>query len=255
MKILAVGDIVGEGGLEKLKKELKPIQEEEKIDFTVVNAENCSGGSGLTQKDYNELCKLPIDVMTMGNHTWGKADIYKFINNNPRLIRPANYSKGVPGSGYTVIQKNGKKFLVINLIGRTGMQVLSDNPFTTVDKILSKEKADYIIVDFHAEATAEKLAMAYYLDGRVNVLFGTHTHVQTADEMIMEKGTGYITDLGMTGPTQSIIGMDIKASLKRFLTSIPERYKLAEGDSKLNSVVFEFDDEKSRIKNIYRVNK
>ena len=193
--------------------------------------------------------------MTMGNHTWGKADIYKFINNNSRLIRPANYSKGVPGSGYTIIKKNGKKFLIINLIGRTGMQVLSDNPFTTVDKILSKEKADYIIVDFHAEATAEKLAMAYYLDGRVNVLFGTHTHVQTADEMIMEKGTGYITDLGMTGPTQSIIGMDIKASLKRFLTSIPERYKLAEGDSKLNSVVFEFDDEKSRIKNIYRVNK
>lgn len=255
MKILAVGDIVGENGLEKLKKELKSIQEEEKIDFTVVNAENCSGGSGLTKKDYDELCKLPIDVMTMGNHTWGKADIYKFINNNSRLIRPANYSKGVPGSGYTIIKKNGKKFLVINLIGRTGMQVLSDNPFTTVDKILSKEKADYIIVDFHAEATAEKLAMAYYLDGRVNVLFGTHTHVQTADEMIMEKGTGYITDLGMTGPTQSIIGMDIKASLKRFLTSIPERYKLAEGDSKLNSVVFEFDDEKSRIKNIYRVNK
>ena len=254
MKILAIGDLVGENGLQKLKKELSNIQEAENIDFTIVNAENVGNGMGITKQNYAQLCDMNIDVITMGNHTWGKMDVFKFIN-EPNIIRPANYSKGVPGHGYTIIEKNNKKVAVINLIGRTDMGVLSDNPFTCMDYLLNKieNEVDIIIVDFHAEATAEKIAMGYYLDGRVSSIFGTHTHVQTADEKILEKGTGYITDIGMTGPRESIIGMDIQASLKRFVTSLPERYKLAQGECMLNGIIMEIDDENCRTKKIYRI--
>ena len=252
MKILAIGDLVGENSIEKLKKELSNIQEAENIDFTVVNAENVSGGMGITTKSFNQLKNMNIDVITMGNHTWGKKDIFSFIDDD-KLIRPANYSKGIPGHGYTIVEKEGKKIAVVNLIGRTDMGVLSDNPFTCMDNILKKIEADVIIVDFHAEATAEKLAMSYYLDGRISVIFGTHTHIQTADEKILPKGTGYITDIGMTGPINSVIGMDIDASLKRFVTSLPERYKLAEGDCMLNGVVFELDDATNKAKKVYRI--
>lgn len=253
MKILCVGDLVGENGLQKLRSDLKNIQEAENIDFTIVNAENAAGGMGITTKIYNELCKMNIDVLTMGNHTWGKKDIFSIIKND-NIVRPANYSRGVPGHGYTIKQKNGKKICVINLIGRTDMGVLSDNPFTCADNIIRNVDADIIVVDFHAEASAEKIAMGYYLDGRVSAIFGTHTHVQTADEHILKNGTGYVTDVGMTGPIESVIGMDIEASLKRFVTSIPERYRLAEGECKLNAVCFEIDDESKRTKKVYRIN-
>ena len=254
MKLLAVGDIVGEIGLNKLKELLPSIIEKEKIDFTIVNAENTSSGMGLTIKDFNTLLKLPIDVMTMGNHTWGKKDIFSFID-NPKIIRPANYSKSVPGKGYQIFNCKNKKIAVINLIGRTDMNVLSENPFTVAEELVNKlqEQVDAIIVDFHAEATAEKIAMKYFLDGKVSAIFGTHTHVQTADEEITQNGTGYITDLGMTGPKQSVIGMDVKASIKRFVTSLPERYKLADGEAILNGCVFELDDETLKTKNIYRI--
>ena len=193
MKILCIGDLVGNNGLNKLKKDLKTIQEAENIDFTIVNGENVASGMGMKKSDYNELCKLNVDVITMGNHTWGKLDIFSFINEN-NIVRPANYSRGVPGHGYTIIEKNGKKIAVINLIGRTDVPVQSENPFLCVDRILEKikENVHIIIVDFHAEATAEKIAMGYYLDGRVNAVFGTHTHVQTADEKILQKGHTYI---------------------------------------------------------------
>ena len=253
MKILAIGDIVGEIGLNKLKEELPKIIEKENIDFTVVNAENASGGMGLTVKDFNLLTKMKIDVITMGNHTWGKKDIFSFID-NPKLLRPANYSKGVPGKGFNIYEYKNKKIAVVNLIGRTDMGILSENPFTVAEELVYKlkEKADIIILDFHAEATAEKIAMKYFLDGKVNIIFGTHTHVQTADEEITQNGTGYITDLGMTGPKNSVIGMDPKASIKRFVTSLPERYKLAEGEAILNGCVFELDDN-NKVKNIYRI--
>ena len=253
MKILAVGDLVGETGLEKLKNTLPNLQEAENIDFTIINGENVAGGMGMTSKIYNELNRLNIDVITMGNHTWGKKDIFTFIEDK-KIIRPANYSKGCPGKGYTIINKNDKKIAVINLIGRTDMGILSDNPFTCIDNIISKINADLIILDFHAEATAEKIAMGYYVDGRITAMFGTHTHVQTADEKILEKGTGYITDIGMTGPIKSVIGMDVQASLKRFVTSLPEKYKLAEGKCMLNGVVFDIDDESCKTKKIYRIN-
>lgn len=253
MKILAVGDLVGETGLERLKKDLPNLQEAENIDFTIVNGENVAGGMGMTTKNFHELNKLNIDVITMGNHTWGKKDIFSFID-KPNIIRPANYSRGVPGHGYTIIEKNNKKIAVINLIGRTDMGILSENPFTTLDDILKKIDADIKILDFHAEATAEKIAMGYYVDGRITAMFGTHTHVQTADEKILENGTGYITDIGMTGPKKSVIGMDVDTSLKRFVTSLPERYKLAMGECILNGVIFEIDDENCRTKEIYRIN-
>ena len=253
MKILAVGDLVGETGLERLKKDLPNLQEAENIDFTIVNGENVAGGMGMTTKNFHELNKLNIDVITMGNHTWGKKDIFSFID-KPNIIRPANYSRGVPGHGYTIVEKNNKKIAVINLIGRTDMGILSENPFTTLDDILKKIDADIKILDFHAEATAEKIAMGYYVDGRITAMFGTHTHVQTADEKILENGTGYITDIGMTGPRKSVIGMDVDTSLKRFVTSLPERYKLAMGECILNGVIFEIDDENCRTKEIYRIN-
>ena len=255
MKVLAVGDIVGENGLNKLRDLLPTIIEKEKIDFTIVNAENTSGGMGLTDKDFNTLQKMKIDVITMGNHTWGKKDIFAFID-NPKIMRPANYSKGVPGKGYNIYECKGKKIAVMNLIGRTDMSILSENPFTVADELVNKlsKEADIIILDFHAEATAEKIAMKNYLDGRVNIIFGTHTHVQTADEEITEKNTGYITDLGMTGPKKSVIGMDISASIKRFLTSLPERYKLADGPAILNGCVFEINDDTCKTVDVYRIN-
>lgn len=255
MKILAIGDIVGENGLKKLRDLLPTIIEKENIDFTVVNAENTSGGMGLNERDFINIQKMKINCLTMGNHTWGKKDIFSFIDNE-KIIRPANYSKGLPGRGYNIYECKGKKIAVINLIGRTDMNILSENPFLVVDELVSKlsKEVDIIILDFHAEATAEKIAMKHYLDGRVNVIFGTHTHVQTADEEITDKGTGYITDLGMTGPKNSVIGMDVSASIKRFLTSLPERYKLAEGDMILNGCVFELDDDTCKTINVYRIN-
>jgi len=206
MKILAVGDIVGENGLDKLKQVLPKLKEEAKIDFIVVNAENVAGGMGITFENWNELLKLPIDAFTMGNHTWAKKDIFQFIN-HPKLIRPANYSKGIPGKGYGIYKCKEKNIAV----------------------------------------------MRHFLDGKINVLFGTHTHVQTADEQITEKGTAYITDLGMTGPINSVIGMGVEESVKRFVTSLPERYKLADGNCMLNGCIFEINDENCKTEKIERI--
>ena len=253
MRILAVGDLVGECGLNRLKQTLPRIKEEKMIDFVIVNAENVSGGMGITIKDFNELLKLGIDVITMGNHTWAKKDIFEFID-NPKLLRPANYSKGIVGKGMNIYECKGKKIAVINLIGRTDMNVLSENPFTVVENLLKEIKVDIVIIDFHAEATAEKIAIKYFLDGKATVLFGTHTHVQTADEDITKKGLGYITDLGMTGPKESVIGMNKEASIKRFLTSLPERYKVAEGESIFNACIFEINEDNCRTIKIERIN-
>lgn len=254
MKVLAVGDLVGDIGLNKLKEVLPKMVEAENIDFVIVNVENVAGGMGITTKDFHALENMKIDVMTMGNHTWGKKDIFSFID-NPKILRPANYSKGVPGKGYGIYECKGKKIAVINLIGRTDINILSENPFTVVEDIIKeiRNKVDMIFVDFHAEATAEKIAMKYFLDGKVTGIFGTHTHVQTADEEVTEKGTGYITDLGMTGPKYSVIGMDVEASIKRFVTSLPERYKLASGKAIFNGCVFEINEETAKAKGIYRI--
>lgn len=254
MKILAVGDIVGNAGVKELRKKLPKLKQEKNIDFVIVNGENAAEGMGITEKNFKDIIEAGADVITMGNHTWGKKDIFKFIN-DPKIIRPANYPEGVVGKGYQIYQKNGKNIAVINLIGRVDINVLSENPFLKAKSILQeiKESVDIIIVDFHAEATAEKIAMGYYLDGKVTAIFGTHTHVQTADEKILPNGTAYITDIGMTGPEHSVIGMDIKASIKRFETTLPERYKIAEGECIFNGVIFEIDDKTLKAIKIKRI--
>ena len=255
MKILAVGDIVGLNGLNKLKEILPNLKQREKIDFVIVNGENVAGGMGITEKDFKQIIYAGADVVTLGNHTWSKKDVFNILDDE-KLLRPANYPKGVIGKGYNIYKYKNKKIAVINLIGRTNMGILTENPFIEADNIIKEisDKVDYIVIDFHAEATAEKIALANYLDGRVNIIFGTHTHVQTADEYVLPKGTAYITDIGMTGPIDSVIGMDKKASIKRFVTTLPEKYKIADGESKFNSCLFELNDETSRIENITRIN-
>lgn len=254
MKILAVGDLIGNSGIQELKKQLGKIRQEEQIDFVIVNGENAAEGMGITQQNFHDILALDVDVITMGNHTWGKKDIFKFID-HPKLIRPANYPKGVVGKGYNIYTCQNKKIAVINLIGRVDINVLSENPFIRAKEIVEKLQleVDMIFVDFHAEATAEKIAMGYFLDGKVTAVYGTHTHVQTADESILPKGTAYITDIGMTGPKHSVIGMDISASLKRFETTLPERYKIANGECILNAVVFDTEDANNRVKDIKRL--
>lgn len=255
MKVLAVGDLIGNAGINELKRQLKRIKEKEKIDFIIVNGENSAEGMGITEKNFNDILSQNVDVITMGNHTWGKKDIFKFID-HPKLIRPANYPKGVVGKGYGVYEGGNKKIAVINLIGRVDINVLSDNPFIEAKNIIEKieKEVDIIIVDFHAEATAEKIAMGNYLDGKATLVYGTHTHVQTADERLLPKGTGYITDIGMTGPKNSVIGMDISASIKRFETTLPERYKIATGECIFNGIVVDIDNDTNKVKEIKRIN-
>ena len=237
------------------KKEIGKLRETEKIDFVIVNAENSAEGMGITQKNFDDILSCNVNCITMGNHTWGKKDIFKFID-HPKLIRPANYPKGVVGKGYGIYNSGNKNIAVINLIGRVDINVLSENPFLIAKEIINNinKDVDMIFVDFHAEATAEKIAMGYFLDGKVTAIFGTHTHVQTADEKILPKGTAYISDIGMTGPKNSVIGMDIGVSIKRFETTLPERYKIATGECMLNAVIFDIDDESNKVKSIKRIN-
>ena len=254
MKILAVGDIVGESGVRKLKEELPRIKKEKNIDFVITNGENSAGGMGLTERNFKDIMEAGTNVVTMGNHTWGKKDIFKFID-DPNLLRPANYPKGVVGKGLGIDECKGKKIAVMNFLGRVDLNVLTENPFVLAKEMVEElqSKVDMIFIDFHAEATAEKIAMGRFLDGKITALFGTHTHVQTADEQILPNGTAYITDLGMTGPKESVIGMNIQASLKRFETTLPEKYKLAEGACILNGVIFEVDDENNKATSIERI--
>ena len=256
MRILAVGDIVGNSGVNKLKADLQSIKAEFSIDFVIVNAENAAEGMGLTVKNYNDIISAGTDCITMGNHTWGKKEIFQIID-EPKLLRPINYPEGVCGKGYNIFECNGKKIAVINAMGRAEINVQTENPFIQVKKLVDeiKAKVDIIILDFHAEATAEKQAMGYYLDGDVTVIFGTHTHVQTADEKILKKGTAYISDIGMTGPMDSVLGMDKDAALKRFLTALPEKYRVADGDTMLNGCIFEIDDSSNKVNNIQRITK
>lgn len=254
MRILAVGDIIGESGVKKLKETLPKIKREEKIDFVITNGENSAGGMGITEKNYRDILDAGTNVITMGNHTWGKKEIFKIID-NPELLRPANYPKGVVGKGLGIYECKGKKIAVMNFIGRVDINILSENPFIMANEMVDKikDQVDIIIIDFHAEATAEKIAMGRYLDGKITALFGTHTHVQTADEQIFPEGTAYITDIGMTGPKNSVIGMDINASIKRFETTLPEKYKLAEGECIFNGVIFDIEEQSNKVNGIKRI--
>lgn len=255
MNILIIGDIVGMSGVNKVKEILPRVKKEKDIDFVIANGENSADGMGITSKIFKDLIIAGVDVITMGNHTWGKKDIFNIIDNK-KLLRPANYPKDVVGNEYGIYECNGKKIAVINLIGRASMNVLSENPFIVADGIIEKIKneVDAIIIDFHAEATAEKIAMGYYLDGRVTCVFGTHTHVATADETILENGTAYITDIGMTGPKKSVIGMEVEASIKRFVTTLPERYKVSDDKEIIcNGCILKLNSESCRVEKITRI--
>ncbi len=258
MNILCVGDIVGQVGVDTFNKNIAKLKEEYKIDFTIVNGENSERGSGINKQIFDSLISHGANVVTMGNHTWGKKDIFSFIDDEPRLIRPANYAEDLVGKGFAVFSLSdfNKKIAVINLIGRIDMGGSFDCPFKKAENMIDKLKengVDIVVIDFHAEATAEKVALGYYLREKANIVFGTHTHVQTNDDMIYDTGMGYITDIGMTGPKESIIGMDRAAALKRFLTQIPERYQVAEGAGMLNAVVFTLDDTTNKVTKIQKI--
>lgn len=256
MNILVIGDIVGAPGMEALRRNISKLKQEFNIDFTIANGENSADGMGITLKILKDMYALGVDIVTMGNHTWGKKEIFSFIDDEDRFIRPANYTKGICGKGYTILPCKNMKIGVMNLIGRVDTGGSYDSPFEVADEEITKMKkegADIIVIDFHAEATAEKKALAYYLKDKVNILFGTHTHVQTNDDTIYETGMGYITDVGMTGPKDSIIGMAPEAALKRFLTQIPERYACASGEPMLNAVVFEFDEKAKKVTRIDKI--
>ena len=254
MNILAVGDIVGNSGVNKLKNELQDIKNKYNIDFVIVNGENAAEGMGITIKNFKDILSAGADCITMGNHTWGKKEIFQIVD-EPQLLRPLNYPEGVCGKGYNIFNCENKKIAVINAMGRAEINVQTENPFLQVKKVVDKIKneVDMIFLDFHAEATAEKQAMGYFLDGEITAMFGTHTHVQTADEKILEKGTGYITDIGMTGPKNSVLGMDRDAALKRFLTALPEKYKIADGETMLNGCIFKLDDNTNKVIQIERI--
>lgn len=245
MKLLAIGDIVGERAVAKLEKYLPTIIRQNEIDFTIVNGENAANGNGLTKELFDKMITAGANVITMGNHTWGKEEIYDFIDDN-RIIRPANITKGMPGKGYTILQKENVKILVINLIGRRMMEGVyySNNPFTTVQEILEQVEQDIkiIIVDFHAQSTGEKFNMGYFLDGKVSACYGTHTHVQTADEMILPKGTAFITDIGMTGACLSDLGCDVENAIKRYLNDMPVEDIMSKNEIMINGCIFEIDE-------------
>ncbi len=257
MNILAVGDIVGQNGVDFYSKNIGNLIKQYDVDFVIVNGENSERGSGINKAIFKQLVENGADVITMGNHTWGKKDIFSFIDDEPRLIRPINYVEDLVGKGSVVIEKHGKKIGVINAIGRVDMGANYECPFRVLDKEIARLRelgVDIVVIDFHAEATAEKKALACYLQEKANILFGTHTHIQTNDDMIYPSGMGYITDIGMTGPKDSIIGMDVNIALKRFLTQIPERYQVAEGPCKLDAVLFELDDITNKVIKTTKIN-
>lgn len=256
MKILAIGDIVSEKAVEKLTIKLEEIIKENKIDFTIANGENAANGNGLTKNLFHEILASGVDVITMGNHTWGNEEIYDFIDDN-RIIRPANITKGIVGKGYTVLQKGNIKILVINLIGRRMMEGVyySDNPFMVVQEILEEVKKDIkiVMVDFHAQSTGEKFNMGYFLDGKVSAVYGTHTHVQTADEIIMPKGTAFITDIGMTGPCLSDLGCDVENSLKRYLEDKQVKDIMSKNEVMINGCIFDIDENTGKALEVKRI--
>ncbi|MCI2057294.1 MAG: TIGR00282 family metallophosphoesterase [Oscillibacter sp.] len=238
--VLAVGDVVGENGLAHLERSLRPLQKLKKIAFTVVNGENASG-VGLTPQQAERIYDAGADVITLGNHTFGKLQIADFLDDTPYILRPANYTGRAPGRGWTICDCGGYRIRVVNLIGRCDLNFNAENPFTTMDAILRQDDATFTLVDFHAEATSEKLAMGYYLDGRVSAVWGTHTHVPTADERVNPKGTGYLTDLGMTGAIESVLGIRPEQSIETFLGGLPGRYQTPEGPCKMQGAIYTLD--------------
>ncbi len=251
-KILAVGDVVGQPGLDRIRRSLRYLKAQTHADFVIVNGENASG-VGLTPGQAEDILDAGADVITMGNHTFNKREIVSFLDDNRQILRPANYAPQTPGRGVGIFDTKAGPVAVIDLIGRCNMDYGPDNPFLLVDKLLKDIHAKIILVELHAEATSEKLAMGYLLDGRISALWGTHTHVPTADAQVLPKGTGYVTDLGMTGPSQSVLGIRPEQSIAKFRGDLTERYQWANGPTKLEAVLFTVDSETGLCRKAERV--
>ena len=252
LKVLAVGDVVGEPGLDRLRKSLRKLKRDTGADFVVVNGENASN-VGMTPRQGDMIFDAGADVITMGNHPCSRREIAPYIEENRYVLRPANLPPQQPGRGWEIYESRFGDIAVIDLIGRVGMDYLPDNPFLLMDKILKKIDTKIILVEIHAEATSEKLAMGYMLDGKVSAVWGTHTHVPTADPMVLPKGTGYVTDLGMTGPAISVLGIQPKLSIDKFRGELYARYQAADGPTKLNAVLFTIDANTGKCTKVERV--
>ena len=255
MKVIIIGDVVGKPGRKILAATLTKLKERHEAEFVVANVENAAEGAGVIPKVGDEILNAGVDVMTSGNHIFDKREVIQYIENQPRLLRPANYAPDAPGKGLWLgSTASGTQVAVINIQGRIFMPP-TDCPFRTADRLLAEigNRASVIIVDHHAEATSEKLAMGRYLDGRVSVVVGTHTHVQTADEQILPGGTGYITDLGMTGPYDSVIGVESQLVITRFVRGLPIRYQTATRDARMCGVVVDIDDRTGKALGIHRI--
>ena len=251
-KVLAVGDVVGNPGMNRVCRCLRQLKRQTGADFVTVCGENASV-LGMTPQQGDEIFDAGADVITMGNHTFGKREIVDYLEENPRILRPANYAPQAPGRGYGVFDTRVGPVAVIDLIGRCHMDYGPDNPFLLVEKILKETDTKLILVEFHAEATSEKLAMGYMLDGRVSALWGTHTHVPTADTQVLPRGTGYVTDLGMTGPKNSVLGIQPKQSIAKFRGDLTSRYQWADGPTKLEAVLFTVDTQTGLCRRVERV--
>ncbi len=255
MRVLFIGDIVGKVGRMCVKNLLPKVRNSFKLTYVIANGENAAGGFGINENVAKELFSFGIDIITSGNHIWDKKDAVTYLSKEDRVLRPLNYPPGVPGHGSKVLNPSGKPSIgIINLSGRVFMHPL-DDPFRMaideVDKM--KDEADIIIIDFHAEATSEKIAFGYYLDGKVSAVIGTHTHVQTADEKIMENGTAYITDIGMTGPSNSVIGVETDMIIERFLTFMPKKFNTAKGDGIFSGAIVDIDEKSGKATAIQRI--
>lgn len=251
-KVLAVGDVVGNPGMDRISRSLRKLKRETGADFVIVNGENASV-VGMTPRQGEEIFDAGADVITMGNHTFGKRELVDYLDDCPNILRPANLAPQAPGKGWDIYDSKAGPVAVIDLIGRCNMDYGPDNPFLQIEKILKKVDTKLILVEIHAEATSEKLAMGYMLDGRVSAVWGTHTHVPTADAQVLPKGTGYVTDLGMTGPKHSVLGIRPDLSIAKFRGDLTSRYQWADGPTKLEAVLFTIDTATGLCKKVERV--
>ncbi len=251
-KVLAVGDVVGNPGLDRIDRSLRYLKRKTGADFVVVNGENASG-VGMTPEQGEAILDAGADAITLGNHTFNRREIISWLDDCPQVVRPANYAPQTPGRGWQIFETNAGPVALIELIGRCGMDFGPDNPFLLVEKILKEIDTKLILVEVHAEATSEKLAMGYMLDGRISALWGTHTHVPTADAQVLPKGTGYVTDLGMTGPLYSVLGVRPEQSIAKFRGDLTSRYQWANGPTKLDAVLFTIDTATGLCKKAERV--
>lgn len=255
LRVLAVGDVCGSAGVEYLKKNLRFTAEANEVDLIVVNGENAADIHGISVADVSRLFKAGADVITTGNHAFGRRDVYPLYEDEPRLLRPDNFPPSAPGCGSVIVSAGGVRVLCMNLQGNVSMNEALASPFSSVDAILGREagRYDVALLDFHAEATSEKIAMGYYLDGRVAAVWGTHTHVATADERILPGGTAYVTDIGMTGPSDGVLGVDAEVIIRRFVTQMPQRFTMATGAVAATGIIVEIDNDTARAVSIKRI--